>query len=300
MTIKPAGWTKHPHNPLIGGDYGTCFDLAVLKDGDKIRMWFSWRPKKSIALTESEDGVHWSEPVIVLEPNGDTGWEDDLNRPVVVKRDDGYHMWYTGQFKDPEGSCIGYATSEDGVRWTRSGDRPVLAPELAWEKVAVMCPHVIWDESMLLYRMWYSGGEQYEPNAIGYATSADGIHWDKRPDNPIFANDPDNPWERHKTTACQVVPYQDGFAMFYVGFHDEHFAQIGLAWSSDGIGNWTRHPGNPIISPDRGMWDEDADYKPFAIYDESSDRWLLWYNGRRAALEQIGLAVKQGYDLGFE
>ena len=27
--------------------------------------------------------------------------------------------------------------------------------------------------------MWYSGGEQYEPDAIGYATSKDGIDWTK-------------------------------------------------------------------------------------------------------------------------
>ncbi|HKM52332.1 MAG TPA: hypothetical protein VJY33_02920 [Isosphaeraceae bacterium] len=33
-----------------------------------------------------------------------------------------------------------------------------------------MCPHVLWDEQAKLYRMWYSGGEQYEPNAIGFAT----------------------------------------------------------------------------------------------------------------------------------
>ena len=50
-------------------------------------------------------------------------------------------------------------------------DKPVLVPERPWEKVAVMCPHVLWDEQAKLYRMWYSGGEQEEPNAIGYATS---------------------------------------------------------------------------------------------------------------------------------
>ncbi len=40
-----------------------------------------------------------------------------------------------------------------------------------------MCPRVIWDARLELFRMWYSGGEQYEPDAIGYATSADGMHW---------------------------------------------------------------------------------------------------------------------------
>jgi len=58
-------------------------------------MWLSWRPKESVALVESQDGIHWSEPpVIVLPPRKESGWEDDINRPVVLKRPDGYHMWY--------------------------------------------------------------------------------------------------------------------------------------------------------------------------------------------------------------
>ena len=32
--------------------------------------------------------------------------------------------------------------------------------------------------------MWYSGGEQYEPNAIGYATSPDGLAWTKHAKQP--------------------------------------------------------------------------------------------------------------------
>ena len=49
-----------------------------------------------------------------------------------------------------------------------------------------MCPNVIWDESARLFRMWYSGGDQYEPDAIGYAFSTDGLHWTKHPGNPVF------------------------------------------------------------------------------------------------------------------
>ena len=84
----------------MGGKYGTCFDISVFKEGETYRMWLSWRPKQSVALVESKDGIHWSEPPkIVLGPRPETGWEDDINRPVVVKRADGYHMWYTGQAK---------------------------------------------------------------------------------------------------------------------------------------------------------------------------------------------------------
>jgi hypothetical protein len=67
-TETTAGWVKHPKNPVLGGALGTCFDISVLKEGDNYRMWFSWRPKKSIAVVESKDGVQWSKPIIVLGP----------------------------------------------------------------------------------------------------------------------------------------------------------------------------------------------------------------------------------------
>ncbi len=170
-------------------------------------------------------------------------------------------------------------------------EKPVLSAELGWEKGAVMCPHVIWDERQTLWRMWYSGGEQYEPDAIGYATSGDGVKWEKRGE-PVFKADPASGWEKHKVTACQVVPEGDGFVMFYIGFSDVNHAQIGMARSKDGVSGWERYRGNPIIKPTPGGWDEDACYKPFAVFDGS--RWMLWYNGRRKSVEQIGVAIHEG------
>jgi beta-1,2-mannobiose phosphorylase / 1,2-beta-oligomannan phosphorylase len=292
-----AGWVKHPGNPIMGGQYGTCFDISVLLDGGTYRMWLSWRPKQSVALVESKDGVRWSEPPrIVLGPRKETGWEDDINRPVVLKRGDGYHMWYTGQAKGH--SWIGYATSPDGVTWKRMSEKPALAPEEAWEKVALMCPHVIWDARARLFRMWYSGGDQHEPDAIGYATSPDGLNWTRWKDNPVFRPDLATAWEKQKVTACQVVEDGDWHLMFYIGFRDVDHAQIGVARSRDGITHWQRHPANPIIRPGEGKWDHDACYKPYAIFD--GRKWLLWYNGRHGSLEQVGVVSHEGQDLGFD
>ena len=219
-------------------------------------MWLSWRPKRSIAVAESKDGLHWSEPPqIVLGPRDDSGWEDDVNRPVVVKRDGTYHLWYTGQAKGH--SSVGYAVSQDGIDWKRLSDRPVLAPEAAWEKVAVMCPHVIWDSQARVFRMWYSGGDQYEPDAIGLATSTNGLTWKRHPANPIFKPDPHSSWEQHKVTAVQVEKRGDWFIMFYIGFRDVDHAQIGVARSKDGISGWERHPANPIIRPGKAQWDSE-------------------------------------------
>jgi predicted GH43/DUF377 family glycosyl hydrolase len=292
-TETTGGWVKFSRNPVLGGDLGTCFDVSVLKEDETYRMWFSWRPKKSIASVESKNGTEWSDPVIVIGPNQQSGWEDDLNRPVIIKNGESYQMWYTGQARGR--SWIGYATSKDGRTWRRQSDSPVLSADQPWEKVAVMCPHVIHEKG--LYRMWYSGGEQYEPNAIGYATSRDGINWSKQENNPIFKPDPSLAWEKDRVTACQVIRRDDGYLMFYIGFRDRDHAQIGIARSRDGITGWQRHPANPIIRPGREKWDHDAVFKPFALFD--GQKWLLWYNGRRRDLEQIGLAIHDGEDLGF-
>jgi hypothetical protein len=61
-------------------------------------MWVSWRPKQSVAITERTDGIHWNPSEVVIGPKPETGWEDDIKRPIVVHRRDGYHMWYTGQW----------------------------------------------------------------------------------------------------------------------------------------------------------------------------------------------------------
>lgn len=293
-----AGWKKYAGNPVMGGQYGTCFDISVLREGGAYRMWLSWRPKKSIALVESKDGIHWSEPPqVVFGPRTETGWEDVINRPYVLKRADGYHLWYTGQAKGR--SWIGYATSPDGVAWKRMSDRPVLTADQPWEKnIAVMCPSVLWDEQAKLFRIWYSGGEQNEPNAIGTATSPDGLTWKKQEGNPIFTADPKSPWEKHKVTACQVEKVGDWHVMFYIGFENEGTARICLARSKDGLTNWQRHSANPIVFPGKDKWDHDACYKPYAIFDGT--KWLLWYNGRHSSLEQIGVVLHEGENLGFD
>jgi beta-1,2-mannobiose phosphorylase / 1,2-beta-oligomannan phosphorylase len=290
-----TGWVKYAGNPVLGGQYGTCFDICVLHESGSYRMWVSWRPKKSVAITESKDGIHWSAPETVLPPEPETGWEDDINRPVVVRRDDTYHMWYTGQAKGK--SKIGYATSPDGRNWKRQSLTPVLEPSVAWEGVAVMCPHVMWDERERTWKMWYSGGEQYEPNAIGYATSTDGVHWNKHDANPVLTPDPHNEWEKERVTAAQVVYRKGWYYALYIGFRDIDHAQIGMARSKDGIGGWVRHARNPIVSPTPGGWDADACYKPYAV--RTGKQWRLWYNGRHEHLEQIGLVLHRGEDLGF-
>jgi predicted GH43/DUF377 family glycosyl hydrolase len=293
-----GGWQKYTGNPVLGNEeLGTCFDVFMLQEEDGLRMYFSWRPQKSLAVSLSADGVHWSDPRIILEPRLETAWEDDLNRNCIVRVGDDYHMWYTGQARG--GSYIGYAVSKDGYDWTRIGDEPVLIPEIYWEKRSVMCPDVIWDPEEHIFKMWYSAGETIEPNAIGYATSTDGVNWKKHRANPIHVSQSSSLCEHERVGACQVIKDADGYTMFYIGYEDIETARICIARSKDGVTGWERNPNNPIVSPTEGSWDAHACYKPFALYDDEKDLWTLYYNGRREQPEYIGIVTKQGKDLGF-
>lgn len=304
-TGTSSGWEKYSGNPVLGGEYGTCFDLSILQTRDGYKMYFSWRPQHSIAVSESTDGYIWSEPKFCIRPREtEEGWEDELNRPCVVYRDNMYHMWYTGQFLpgEKEGSShIFYATSQDGITFTRFQSTPVITPTEKWEKDSVMCPDVAWDENEGVFKIWYSGGEQYEPNAIGYAVSKDGISWEKASVNPVFQSNPANSWEQHKAAGCHVEKANGWYYMFYIGYHTDNYAQIGLARSKNGFSDWERHPQNPIIAPDPKTFDEEACYKPYTIYNSEKNQWMLWYNGRQSDWkEQIGIAVHSGFDLGFD
>lgn len=304
-----AGWEKYPGNPVMDSKYGTLFDMSVIHEDNKLRMWLSWWDKNSIALSESKDGIHWSAPEEVLSPNPASGWEDFINRPSVVHREDGYHMWYTGQVRfktlSAEGrqdgrSAIGYAKSHDGKTWVRQSKTPVLVPKVQWEGVAVMNPDVHWDKKNKQWRMWYCGGAQYEPNAVGHATSTDGFHWTRDELNPVLRPDPAYEWEQQRVSGAQIIPQDGWFYALYIGYRDIDHAQIGLARSKDGRQNWKRCPGNPIIRPSGDGFDADACYKPFAVYMDG--RWLLWYNGRNSHHgwhERLGLATNRRRDLGF-
>ena len=301
-----GGWKDLPSNPVLGSaDLGTCFDVNVVTNGPApYTMYFSWRKHHVIALSRSEDGIHWSQtPEVCLESNPMSGWEDVINRSCTVKKDGLWHMWYTGQvFEDGDWrkgySKIGYATSTDGVRFTRFRDTPVLVPEMEYERNSVMNPYVEWDDVRSIWRMWYAAGEIYEPNVICYAESRDGLTWNKSRLNPVFSHGERLEWDQDRVGACEVKRLGDGrYVMFYIGYSDVDTARIGCAFSEDGIGGWRRFRGNPLVSPELGTWNGSACYKPSIVQDVVNNRWLLYYNGRNGGPEYIGISIHDGLDL---
>jgi predicted GH43/DUF377 family glycosyl hydrolase len=283
-------WVKYEENPVLGGSLGTCFDMSVDVAGDRHRMWFSWRAKRGIGYAESKDGLNWSANEKLVLAQGP--WIE-VTRPYVLVEEDGLTMWYSA--KDQERVVICRASSVDGLAWQPQGI--AIAPENPWEKSALMCPSVLRDPDGS-YRMWYSGGDRYEPDAIGYATSADGIHW-RRLSEPVLRPGTESPWEAERVAGAHVFQHDGWLYAAYIGFANGfEESSIGMARSSDGV-EWERHAGNPVITRGGpGDFDSINVYKPFVVVD--GDEWRMWFNGSSPSdapdenppnrIEQIGYA----------
>ena len=284
-------WIKYEYNPVLGNNKtGSLFDPFIFKHEGLYKMYVSWRIKGSIALSLSKDGIKWSEPKIVLNKGNRTSWESIVNRASILRYNDKYYMWYTGQYNDF--SKIGLAKSYDGINFIKYKNNPVMIPEYKFEKKSVMNPHVIYDQEEKIFKMWYSAGETYEPDVICYAVSRDGINWIKYGKNPIFVSNLNKTiLDNYKIGGCYVNKISNKkYVMFYIGYSDINTARIFIAFSENGINNWKRR-NFPIIFPTKDKFDNNACYKPSAILERNKNRWMIWYNGRNGDKEYIGLAI---------
>ncbi len=124
-----------------------------------------------------------------------------LSYPCVLREGARWRMWYGsnlrwGRQETDMDHVIKYAESADGIHWERQG---VIALDLQPpEEYAVCRPCVVKDGGV--YRMWYCHrGAAYR---LGYAESADGIHWHRRPDEVGIDVSPSG-WD----SEMQAYPY---------------------------------------------------------------------------------------------
>jgi hypothetical protein len=122
-----------------GRRYGKGIGLIIFADGSEIaRSDVLARVTAQLPATKKKQPAQPAETAKQDLQSKIGNLLTDINRPVLLRRSDDYHIWYTGQASGH--SWIGYATSSDGKTWKRMSSKPVLREEEPWEKVAVMCP----------------------------------------------------------------------------------------------------------------------------------------------------------------
>jgi len=82
-----------------------------------------------------------------------------------------------------------------------------------------------------VWEMYYTGTPYTDGDEqIGYATSTDGINWEKYAGNPILGSTED--WARLWVVACSEIMIDSTYYLYYTGFSMSTRARIGLATSA--------------------------------------------------------------------
>ncbi len=148
LATSPDGinFTMQPNPVIAAGPAGSYDDLYtsdpyVLQVGNQYWMYYSAVTHDysfTMARATSTDGVNWTKDAQPLFANGAPGDFDDVGdaEPSIVYQDGLYFMIFTAN-KDMKRS-LGWATSPDGVNWTKRG--PLVPAQMipGWAQ-ALMC-----------------------------------------------------------------------------------------------------------------------------------------------------------------
>ena len=326
-------------------------DPAVVKVASAYVMYYSGTAEDgsgpAIFRATSPDGVNWTKsdpngagtapnPQPVLEASATAGAFDERGvfGPDVV-HDPGdtsapYKMWYSG--RGDVFTQIGYATSVDGITWTKVDAEPTRPddgnttdpdtdpdpdPDLdpvvrvgkagAADSFAAQEPAVIRDNEV--WHMWYTADDSTKKR-IAYATSQNGSTWSKG--GMVIGTDaaedgatnPTNANVREGVFAPSVIKSGTSFRIYFGGrkflsTNPPRFqTRIFTLTSPDGV-TWGGGL-NEALGASAGTFDAESVTAPEVMPDGGTFR--MWYSGNNSTIpatshQRIGYA--QGSETAF-
>lgn len=225
----PSNILRIAKRPILEPGLIGCFDDSgcsigsIVRVGNKHLLYYMgwnlgvtvpWRNSIGLAISEDE-GQNFKR--VTSAPIMDRSTEDPytLSYPWVFHSDGKYHMWYGsnlqwGRDQADMFHMIKYASSSNGLSWTRNGQTVIKTDndtEFAFAK-----PCVIKHNNK--YHMWYAyRGERY---LIGYAQSEDGISW-VRKDKQIGIFPSKEGWDSESIEYPCVFTHNNKLYMLYNG-----------------------------------------------------------------------------------
>jgi hypothetical protein len=266
--------------------------------GDIYRVYFCARDEQSRARTFSLvlDLNRPLQPLDVSEEPlfdlGELGAFDDSGAMLtwITDAPDGSQYYYYSGWNlgitVPFRNALGVALARNG-RIVKRYPGPVIDRNLNE-------PHFVGNIAVLhergTYRGWYLSCVRWEPAQprpihryhIKYATSADGLNWQR---DGVVAIDFAGP---HEVAIARptILRDPDCYKMWYC-YRGERY-RIGYAESADGI-VWTRMDDTVAFSGPRSAWDDASTAYPH-VFDHGGTRFML-YNGNDYGRTGFGLAI---------
>jgi hypothetical protein len=199
--------TQDPLSPIVTGTYpdwntGTYGPMYVLFNPSALNtgtnpfnysytMYYDGTTGaiEQVGLAYSIDGKLWSLHSKVLSLGALGVWDDHYACYGTVLYFDGlWHMWYSGGQNEMGTTGIGYATSPDGITWTKYAANPLtslggygtfggMGPAGSWNEKRNYTPMVLYDANKFSghgeaceFKMWRSGVSASGNYSVGYAS----------------------------------------------------------------------------------------------------------------------------------
>jgi len=191
-TGNPGEWARYAGNPILNA-------------AGEFRMYYHGFSGgvHQIGLATSPDGLNWTKyagnPIMIPGP---AAWDGQSVRvPMVWKEGTDYHMIYTGN--GSSGMQVGYATSADGIAWTKHASNPVFNdPTWATGETENWGVMKVGDE----YLMWYS---DFGMRQSSLAVSTDLVNWAPYQTAPVFASSGNSSDQRYSQYCPSSFKYGD-------------------------------------------------------------------------------------------
>lgn len=256
-----VSWIKSSANPVLlpgppgSWDSGFVSSPSVIYNGSVYMMWYvggkqpseyhyyTYSGSQGFGLATSTDGVAWTKygngsPVMTTSALDASVMFD----PWVLQIGNQFKMWYTCGSGIESRLEVCYASSPDGIHWTKNPTEIFkgTGSEYDWDSDDVFSPNVLYDGHT--YGMWYSGDHYTNQTIaiaqIGYATSLDGITWTRAAGNPILSPSAYGSWDSGDVDETGVVQVGGTFMLYYSAIANPNTNgpyRIGLAESPAGF-----------------------------------------------------------------
>lgn len=208
--------------------------------------------------------------------------------PAVVHFGGRYFLYYT--IRPCENRFgVGIAVSEDMESWEPCGEVPCTQN---CEKNGIAAPGaIVLDGCVHLFYQTYGN---WKNDAICHAVSKDGLHFEKNPENPVYA--PESTWCCGRAIDADVCVFQGRLHLYFATRdHAMKVQKVGGAWASldSGFGKsvWTPLSRHSLLFPEL-LWEGECIEAPATLVENGL--LYLFYGGSYNCMpQQIGCAVSK-------
>ncbi|MEZ5175440.1 MAG: hypothetical protein R2823_04460 [Acidimicrobiia bacterium] len=241
-SIDGFEWVVDPA-PALEAD-GSGFDAFSVAEGRVIQidgvwiMYYNAReepgpgpgPAIGRATAPSPDGPWKAGPSAVVRTGNAAAWDSGFVSPAAaIASEDGVQLFYSGgtDYATFGPTATGLARSVDTKAFTKES-RPVIDHGTGWDG------HYSWEAAVFplgngLAAFYTGDPKELTGEAIGYASSSDGVVWAKATNNPLL-EPRDQEWASLDVVAGSVVTLPDGrVLLYYSGTNGGLSFSIGVA-----------------------------------------------------------------------